>query len=326
MYLSIYKTQYNSIKKVDLEPYFSNRRDIQLKKQEETSFSMKEPIGFIGTGIMGASIISHLIKKNFPVFIYNRTKTKAEHLINLGAKWVDKPSEITQTSKIIFTMLGYPEDVKKVYLSNSGLINHAKENTVFIDMTTSSPTLAKEIFLASKQKNCISLDAPVSGGDSGARNGTLSIMVGGEQSAYQQILPILETFGKTIVYQGATGAGQHTKLTNQILIASYMIGVCEALQYATKNGLNPNTVLESVSGGAAQSWSLVNLAPKMLLGDYTPGFYIHHFIKDMQLAVDECEHIKLTLHNLLNSLTLYKKLPDDFKQTKGTQAIYELFK
>lgn len=292
---------------------------MNLKIDQDTS------IGLIGTGIMGASIASHLLNHGYRLSVFNRTKEKANILVSKGAKWSESPKNIAQTCQVIFTMLGYPEDVSRIYLEQDGLIFNAKPNTILIDMTSSSPSIAKEIAKVSQTKNIATLDAPVSGGDSGAKSGTLSIMVGGEKSTFETVLPLFKTFGKTIVYQGLAGSGQHTKLSNQILIASYMIGVCEAFQYAKKNGLNPETVLESVSGGAAGSWSLINLGPKMLRGDYAPGFYIHHFIKDMQIAVDECQQISLDLHNLKNCLTLYGKLPDSFKKTKGTQAIYELF-
>lgn len=290
------------------------------------SITQNTKVGFIGTGVMGSSMVSHLLNKKYQVTVFNRTKEKATPLLQQGAAWANSPKEIATNCQVIFTMLGYPEDVKKVYLDSEGLMLNAKPKTVMIDLTTSSPSLAKEIFKAGISKQIDTLDAPVSGGDSGAKNGTLSIMIGGEKSVFEDALILLNTFGKTIVYQGPAGAGQHTKLTNQILIASYMIGVCEALQYANKNGLNPETVMASVTGGAAASWSLINLGPKMLSGDYAPGFYIHHFIKDLILANDECVKVGLTLNNLKNCLTLYGKLPDEIKKTKGTQAIYELFK
>ena len=283
-------------------------------------------LGFIGSGVMGVSMISHLINNGYQVSIYNRTKEKAKSLLEKGANWCASPQEMAKKSQIIFTMLGYPEDVQKIYLDSTGLIANANANALLVDMTTSSPTLAKEIYAAGQKRNLEILDAPVSGGDSGAKNGTLSIMVGGDKKVFELALPLFKTFGKTIIYQGQPGSGQHTKLTNQILIASYMIGVCEALQYAKKNNLNAQTVLESVSGGAAASWSLINLGPKMLSGDYAPGFYIHHFIKDLKLAVEECEKAGIILNNLRNCLTQYGKLPDEIKKTKGTQAIYELFK
>ena len=293
---------------------------MQIKIEKNTS------IGFIGIGIMGASVVSHLLNSGYSVTIFNRTKEKAKSLLEKGAIWAENPKEIALSCQIIFTMLGYPTDVKAIYLEQNGLVANAKPNTILIDMTSSSPSLAKEISDACQIRKIAVLDAPVSGGDSGAKNGTLSIMVGGEQSVFDHVLPLFKTFGKTIIYQGHAGAGQHTKLTNQVLIASYMIGVCQALQYAKKNGLNPVTVLESVSGGAAGSWSLINLGPKMISGDYAPGFYIHHFIKDLQLAIDECEKTGIVLHNLRNCLVQFGKLPESFKKTKGTQAIYELFK
>jgi 3-hydroxyisobutyrate dehydrogenase len=292
----------------------------------DIKINQNSTIGFIGTGVMGSSMISHLMSAGYQVYIFNRTKEKARPLLEKGAKWLPSPKELAIHSQIIFTMLGYPEDVQKTYLDSAGLLAHANPNTLLIDMTTSSPTLAKEIYVAAQKKNLEVLDAPVSGGDSGAKNGTLSIMVGGDKKIFDIALPLFKTFGKTIIYQGLAGSGQHTKLTNQILIASYMIGVSEALQYAKKNQLDPQTVLESVSGGAAASWSLINLGPKMLNGDYAPGFYIHHFIKDLKLAVEECEKSGIILNNLRNCLTQYGKLPDEIKKTKGTQAIYELFK
>ncbi|WP_186731390.1 NAD(P)-dependent oxidoreductase [Rummeliibacillus suwonensis] len=282
-------------------------------------------IGFIGTGVMGASIVKHLLKAGYSVHIYSRTKAKAEPLIELGAEWYSTAGEVAKNSDIIFTMVGYPKDVEDVYFGNKGIFAMAKPRSIVIDMTTSQPTLAKKIADHAKALQLDALDAPVSGGDIGAQNGTLSIMVGGEKNVFEKVLPLLQTFGKNIVYQGQAGAGQHTKMCNQIAIATNMIGVCEAIAYGKKAGLDIDKVLASISAGAAGSWSLSNLAPRMVKGDLEPGFYIKHFIKDMRIALQEAELMQLELPGLALAKQMYDELSAKGYDNNGTQALINYY-
>lgn len=286
---------------------------------------MNKSIAFIGTGVMGSSIVKHLLNGGFNVTVYTRTKEKANPLIELGATWADSPAIAAENKDIIFTMVGFPSDVEEVYLGEEGIFKSAKEGSIVIDLTTSQPTLAKKLFKIAKEKGIASLDAPVSGGDVGARNGTLSIMVGGEQQVFNDVLPILQLFGANIVYQGEAGSGQHTKMCNQLLITTNMIGVCEALSYGLKAGLDLEKVLQSISSGAAGSWSLSNLGPRMLKGDLEPGFYIKHFIKDMRIALDEAEKMGLDLPGLKLSKQLYEELLEKGYGDKGTQALIKYY-
>ena len=283
-------------------------------------------IGLNGIGVMGASVVKHLLNAGKEVTIYTRTKSKAEPLLALGAKWANSPAEASKNQQVIFTMVGYPSDVREVYEGEQGILAAANEGTIVVDMTTSEPMLAKEIYDKAKEKNIASLDAPVSGGDIGAQNGTLSIMVGGDFDVFQQMKPIFELFGTNIVYQGNAGAGQHTKMCNQIIIASGMIGVCEAIVYGMKAGLNIEDVLKSISSGAAGSWSLSNLAPRIIHGDLEPGFYIKHFIKDMKIALDEAERMNLKLPGLELAKDLYETLAENGYENKGTQALFKYYK
>lgn len=278
-------------------------------------------IGFIGTGVMGKSIVKHLLKAGHSVTVYNRTKAKAESLLEAGAKWAENPKSAAQEAEIVFTMVGYPQDVEEVYLGAEGILAHTPAGAVVIDLTTSSPELAERIADEAGTKGIEALDAPVSGGDIGAQNGTLSIMVGGNAKTFERVLPILSVFGENIILQGPAGAGQHTKMSNQVAIASTMIGTCEALAYAIKAGLDPEEVLRSISKGAAGSFSLTNLAPRMIADDMRPGFYIKHFIKDMKIAVDEAERMGLELPGLRLSLSIYEQLEEDGFGEKGTQAL-----
>ncbi|WP_077211342.1 NAD(P)-dependent oxidoreductase [Bacillus dakarensis] len=280
-------------------------------------------IGFIGTGVMGKSMASNLLQAGYPIIVYSRTKAKAKDLLENGAEWADSPMELAQKANVIITIVGYPSDVEEVYLGEKGIIPNGKENTYLIDMTTSTPTLAKTIYEAAKKKGMHALDAPVSGGDIGAREARLSIMIGGEKEDFQTVLPILKVLGTNIVYQGMPGAGQHTKMCNQIVIASQMIGVSEAIAYAVKSGLDPNNVLKSIESGAAGSWSLSNLAPKMISGDFEPGFYIKHFIKDMKIAIEEAGKMDMDTPGLELAVTLYKKLAEQGEEDSGTQALFK---
>ncbi|EIU7103633.1 NAD(P)-dependent oxidoreductase, partial [Listeria monocytogenes] len=252
-----------------------------------------EKIGFVGTGVMGSSMAAHLLEAGYEVSVYTRTKTKAKDLIDKGAIWTDTPGELASKVDILISMVGYPKDVEELYLGENGFLENLAVGTVAIDMTTSSPALAKKIARLGLEKGIGVLDAPVSGGDIGARNGTLSIMVGGSEEVFLKVKSIFDILGSSVVLQGDAGAGQHTKMVNQIAIASNMIGVTEAIIYAEAAGLNPSRVLDSISGGAAGSWSLTNLIPRVLKDDFSPGFFIKHFIKDMGIAISEARQMGL---------------------------------
>jgi 3-hydroxyisobutyrate dehydrogenase len=282
-----------------------------------------QTIGFIGTGVMGKSMASHLMKAGYPLYVYTRTKEKADELIQQGAKWASTPAEMAKSCDIVITMVGYPKDVENIYLSEDGLVAHAKEGSYLIDMTTSSPQLAQRIKKAAAEKNITALDAPVSGGDVGAKEARLSIMVGGDEKAFEELKPVFSKMGTNIVYQGDAGSGQHTKMCNQIAIASGMIGVCEAILYAEKAGLDPETVLKSIEKGAAGSWSLSNLAPRMLKDDFAPGFYVKHFIKDMTIAIESAESMGFRTPGLALAKTLYEELAEMGEENSGTQALYK---
>jgi 3-hydroxyisobutyrate dehydrogenase len=296
---------------------------IPLRGKMRVVNSKNTVIGFIGIGVMGKSMAGHLLSAGYPMVIYTRTKEKADELINQGADWVETTREVAERADVIFTIVGYPHDVEEVYFGESGLISNGKKGSYLIDMTTSAPTLAVRIFDEARKKGIHAIDAPVSGGDIGAKNGTLSIMVGGEKEAFEEIHPLFEILGSNIVYQGKAGSGQHTKMCNQIAIASNMIGVAEALIYAEKAGLDAETVLKSISTGAAGSWSLSNLAPRMLKGDFEPGFYIKHFIKDMKIAIDEAKNMGMDAPGLTLAESIYQQLAKKGEENSGTQAIYK---
>ncbi|GAA1377556.1 NAD(P)-dependent oxidoreductase [Peribacillus frigoritolerans] len=280
-------------------------------------------IGFIGLGVMGKSMAAHLLKAGFEVFVYTRTKDKSSELLSQGAKWAAAPKEIAQKANVIISMVGYPSDVEEIYLGENGLIENGKQGTYLIDMTTSTPTLAVKIAEEAKKKGMESLDAPVSGGDIGARDAKLTIMVGGSSEAFEAVRPIFDILGSNVVHQGPAGSGQHTKMCNQIAIASNMIGVTEAISYAQKAGLDPDRVLRSISSGSAGSWSLSNLVPRMVEGDFEPGFYIKHFIKDMKIALDEAERMGMDVPGLSLSKSLYEGLAEAGEENSGTQALYK---
>ncbi|WP_025731532.1 NAD(P)-dependent oxidoreductase [Heyndrickxia ginsengihumi] len=285
-------------------------------------------IGFIGLGVMGRNMAFNLLKSGYSLNVYNRSKDKANLLLEQGATWCPSPKEVAEQSAVIITMVGYPYDVEEVYFGENGLLKHANEQTVLIDMTTSTPTLARKIYQAAKEKNIEAIDAPVSGGDIGAQKGNLTIMVGGDVETFEKVLPVLKVLGENIVHQGAAGSGQHTKMCNQIAIASNMMGVSEAIVYAKKAELDPEKVLKSISAGAAGSWSLSNLIPRVLAGDYSPGFFIKHFIKDMKIALDEAEKMNLELPGLALSKKLYEQLAENGEENSGTQALvkyWEIF-
>jgi 3-hydroxyisobutyrate dehydrogenase len=281
----------------------------------------KTRVGWIGTGVMGSSMCGHLISAGFPATVYSRTKQKAEALISKGARWAASPREVADNSDIIFSIVGYPSDVREVMLGEDGALAGAKAGSVLVDMTTSQPALAVEIYEAAKTKGVYSVDAPVSGGDIGARNAALSIMIGGDADVVAALQPMWEAMGKTIVYQGPAGSGQHTKTVNQILIATGMIGVCEALLYGHKSGLDLPTVLKSVSSGAAGSWSLSNLGPRIIDNNFDPGFFVEHFIKDMGIALEESRRMGLSMPGLALAQQLYQAVKAQGFGRNGTHSL-----
>lgn len=282
-------------------------------------------LGWIGTGVMGSAMAGRLLTAGYQLNVFSRTKSKAESLLARGAVWCETPAETAAHSDILFTMVGYPADLREVVFGERGIFSSwsdkGESDHFLIDFTTSSPNLAREIFEVGARRGIDVLDAPVSGGDIGAKNGTLSIMVGGRAETCEKIRPILEHLGSNIVYQGLAGSGQHTKMVNQILIAGNMIGVCEALLYAFRSGLDLDQVLQSVSTGAAGSWSLSNLAPRILKGNFQPGFFVEHFIKDMGIALEEARRMNLSLPGLALINQLYISLAAQGGAKNGTQAL-----
>ena len=278
-------------------------------------------VGWIGTGVMGASMCGHLMAAGYPATVHTRSRERAQPLLERGASWAETPAGVAAGSDVVFTMVGFPADVREVVLGPDGVLAGARAGSILVDMSTSEPSLAVEIADLAQARGLAALDAPVSGGDVGAHNATLSIMVGGEAETLERVHPLLELMGKTIVLQGGPGAGQHTKMVNQILIASGMIGVCEALLYGYRAGLDLETVLESVAGGAAGSWSLSNYGPRLLKGDFDPGFFVEHFIKDMEIALAEARRMNLALPGLALAHELYLALRAQGGGRKGTHAL-----
>jgi len=278
-------------------------------------------IGWIGTGVMGRSMCGHLMDAGYSATLYSRTRSKAEELVAKGARWADDPRAVAEASDLVFTMVGFPEDVRQVMLDEHGVLAGCRSGAVIVDMTTSQPSLAAQIAEAAVAGGVHCLDAPVSGGDVGARQGTLSIMVGGSREAFEAVEPCFEVMGKTVVLQGGPGAGQHTKMVNQVLIATNMIGVCEALLYGHSAGLSLETVMQSVASGAAGSWSLANLGPRIIAGNFDPGFFVEHFIKDMGIALQEARRMGLTLPGLALAQQLYLALEAQGHGRKGTHAL-----
>lgn len=282
-------------------------------------------IGFIGVGVMGKAMTRNLLKHGFEVTIYTRTKAKVQDLIDEGVPFAPNVKACVKDQDIVITMVGYPSDVKEVYFGQDGIIENAKNGAILIDMTTSSPELAKEIAIQAKAHQLESLDAPVSGGDTGAKNGTLAIMVGGNKDAYERALPVFEAMGKNIVYEGTSGAGQHTKMANQIALAGAVAGVVEAMTYAKKAGLDVQTMLDTISTGAAGSWQMSNTAPRMLEGDMNPGFYIKHMIKDLKIAIDQAAQNDLDLKVLDTVKDMYEDLASRGMEDLGTQALIHYY-
>ncbi len=278
-------------------------------------------VGWIGTGVMGGSMCAHLLAVGHKVTVTSRTRARAEDLLRAGASWADTPAAVAENSDVVFSMVGFPHDVRQVVLGPEGALAGAREGTVLIDMTTSEPTLAVEIAERAAGRGVFSLDAPVSGGDVGARNASLSIMVGGPIEAFEAVRPLLGLMGATIVRQGGPGAGQHTKMVNQILIAGVMVGMSEGLMYAYRAGLEVEQVLASVASGAAGSWSLSNLAPRAISGDFSPGFAVDHLVKDLGIALTEAKRARLGLPGLALAEQLYIALQAQGRGRNGTQAL-----
>jgi len=281
----------------------------------------KTRIGWIGTGVMGSSMCGHLMAKGFAATVYNRTRSRAEGLLAKGARWANSPRAVAENSDVIFTIVGFPSDVRTVLLGPDGALGACKPGNVLVDMTTSEPSLAEEIAKAAQARGVFSIDAPVSGGDIGAREARLSIMIGGDKQVVDALAPCWEAMGKTIIHQGGPGAGQHTKMVNQILIASNMVGVCEALLYGYRAGLDLSTVMQSVTPGAAGSWSLANLGPRIIANNFDPGFFVEHFIKDMGIALTEARRMGLALPGLALAQQLYVALAAQGHARDGTHAL-----
>ena len=282
-------------------------------------------LGFIGTGVMGTAMAGHLQAAGNELFVYNRTKEKAKALIDAGAVWCEDVKSVAEQADIIFTIIGMPSDVEAVYLGEDGLVNHAKSGTILVEMTTSSPELAKKIAAAGSEKGISCLDAPVTGGDIGAKNGTLTIFVGGEAEAYTKLLPYFEIMGQYIVHLGEAGSGQHGKMANQIAISGAAIGMVESLSYAKAAGIDLTQIQEAVSTGSGGSWQMSNMAPRAIAGNFDPGFYIKHFIKDMKIAVAEAKANNIDLPGLELVLGQYEKLQKQGLEDLGTQGLYKLY-
>lgn len=285
---------------------------------------MKEKIGWVGTGVMGKSMCAHILKAGYHISVYNRTKEKAKELIEGGAQWCSNPKEVAEICDIVFTIVGFPQDVEEVYLGENGILKGIREGSIIVDMTTSEPSLAQKIYNEAKKKNVNSIDAPVSGGDVGAREGTLAIMAGGDKEVYNKVLPLFKLMGKNIAYMGKAGSGQHTKMSNQILIASTMIGVVESLLYAYKANLDLSEVINVIGKGAAGSWSINNLGPRIVEGNFDPGFFIKHFVKDMGIALQEAKRMNLSLPGLSLANQFYISAMALGFENLGTHGLYKV--
>ena len=283
-------------------------------------------IAFIGIGVMGKSMARNLMKEGYEVSVYTRTKEKAADIVAEGAVWCDTIAACAEGKDVVITMVGYPKDVEEVYFSENAILASSKPGAYLIDMTTTSPKLAVKIYDAAKASGKFALDAPVSGGDVGARNGTLSIMVGGDKEAFDACMPLFKAMGTNIIYEGKAGNGQHTKMANQIALSGVIACVCEAMTYAEKVGLDVQTMLDSISQGAAGSWQMSNMAPRILKGDLNPGFFVKHYIKDMTIATEEAEDVGLEMPVLNQVLSMYRALSENGYGDLGTQALIKYFK
>ena len=282
-------------------------------------------IGFIGLGVMGNAMAGHLLAAGYQLYVYNRTKEKAKNLVDAGAVWCPTPADLAPRCELIITIVGYPADVEQVYFGEAGLIASARPGTILVDATTSRPDLAARIYTAAAARGIPSLDAPVSGGDLGARNATLTIMVGGDEAAFQASKPAFDCMGKTTILQGGPGAGQHTKMANQISIAGSLMGAIEATAYAAAAGLDPRKVLLSIGSGSAGSWQLNNMVPRVLDGNFAPGFYAKHFLKDLRIALEAARAMKADLPLLELAERLFTKVSSEGMGDLGTQALYKLY-
>lgn len=283
-----------------------------------------QKVGWIGTGVMGRSMCMHLLQAGYTCAVYNRTKSKAQDLLEAGASWCDTPGEVAAQSDVVFSIVGFPPDVEETMFGAEGVLAKARPGTVVVDMTTSKPALARQIADKAAEQDVQALDAPVSGGDLGARKGTLAIMVGGEKSVYEQVLPLFEIMGENIAHMGPAGAGQDTKMSNQILIAGTMIGVVESLLYAYRTGLDLDRVIDVIGTGAASSWSINNLGRRIVQGDFAPGFYIKHFVKDMGIALEEAQRMNLSLPGLALVNQFYVAAQAQGLEDLGTQGLYRV--
>lgn len=284
-------------------------------------------IAWIGTGVMGESMAGHLMDTGHELFVYNRTKSKTDNLVSRGATLLEEIKDAPNFADVVFTMVGYPKDVEEVYLGENGLITTAKKGQVFVDMTTSSPSLAEKISNEFLKVGAYALDLPVTGGDVGAKNATLSIMAGGDKKVFEEVvLPLVEKLGKNITYFGVAGKGQYTKLANQIAIATTMISVAESFKFAKEVGLDLDSFFKTVSTGSGGSFSMTSYGPRILNGDFKPGFFTHHFIKDMKLALEECEKMNIKLPGLETAYKIYNELEEEVRNTNGTQAISKWYK
>ena len=282
-------------------------------------------VAFVGTGVMGAAMAGHLLDAGFPLVVHNRTREKAEPLLDKGAEWAESAGAAAARANITITIVGYPHDVEQVYLGPAGIVDEAPAGALLIDMTTSTPTLAVRIAQAAASRGLIALDAPVSGGDVGARNATLTIMAGGDRAGFERALPLFEVMGKTYSHMGGPGAGQHTKMANQIGIAGTMLGLIEALQYAKAAGLDLEKTHAALAGGGANSWSWGAYGPRILAGDFAPGFFVKHFVKDLRIAIEEAHALGLTLPGLELAERLYSRLMEADGAEFGTQALWLLY-
>lgn len=282
---------------------------------------MKQTIGFIGTGVMGTGIISNLLQANFSVTVYNRTKAHAQTVLDLGATWADTPQAVAKNTDVVFSMVGFPQDVETIYFGDDGILSGVHAGQTIVDMTTSTPSLAVKINAAAEKLGVAALDAPVSGGDIGAKNGTLTVMIGGARDAFEHLRPIFDAFSQSLNYFGTAGMGQHAKMANQIMIAGTMTGLTEMLVYAKAAGLELKQVLATVGGGAGANWSMQNYGPRILAGDYTPGFFIKHFVKDLRIALQEADQMGLDLPATKQAEQLYQALVDAGSGDLGTQGL-----
>jgi 3-hydroxyisobutyrate dehydrogenase len=289
------------------------------------SVAAKPVVAFVGTGVMGASMAGHLLGAGYPLVVFNRTKSRANDLVARGAVWADSAGEAASQADIVISIVGYPADVEEVYLGAGGIVECARDAAVLIDMTTSSPSLAARIAAEASDRGVFALDAPVSGGDIGARNATLTIMVGGDAGAFAQVEELLGVMGSNVILQGGPGAGQHTKMANQVAIAGSMLAVVESLAYAEAAGLDPARVLDSIGAGSAASWSLANLAPRILDGNFAPGFYVKHFVKDLRIALESAEQSGIDLPGCALAKRLYEHLESNGGENLGTQALWLLY-